>query len=470
MNFRQLLDGALIDGERALELVDPATGEVFARCPAAGVDQLERAVAAASASFPAWSAQSIEQRRGMLLQIAEGVESRSTELAALLTAEQGKPLNQAMFEVMSAAGILRAFAAMDLQPRTLRDDERGTVVETRRPLGVVAAITPWNFPLALLMHKLGPALLAGNTVVAKPAATTPLTTLAFAEICQPILPRGVLNVICDNNDLGDRLTAHPDIAKIAFTGSTATGRKVMATAAATLKRVTLELGGNDAAIVLDDVDVEAVAARIFDNAMVNAGQVCVAIKRVYVPRAMYDRFCAALTGHAARSVIDAGTVEGVTIGPVQNAPHFLKLKQLLEECRSEGEIVAGGAPLDRPGYFIPPTIVRDVADDARIVCEEQFGPILPVMAYDSVDEAITRANASQFGLAGSIWGNDRVHAMAVAGRLAAGTVWVNQHLVLDPAIPFRGARQSGIGAELGQEGLWEYTQPMIVYAAPVAKR
>lgn len=242
MTFQQLINGELVGGERSIGVINPATGEVFAQCPAAGETQLEQAVAAAKASCPGWAATSVGDRRALILQLADEIERNSGNLAPLLTAEQGKPLDQAMFEVMGAAIILRTFAAMDLQPRTLRDDERGTVVEIRRPLGVVAAIIPWNFPLALLMHKLGPALLAGNSVVAKPAATTPLTTLEFARICASVLPQGVLNVICDDNDLGALLASHPDIGKIAFTGSTATGRKVMAAAGATLKRVTLELG------------------------------------------------------------------------------------------------------------------------------------------------------------------------------------------------------------------------------------
>lgn len=464
MDFKLLINGDLVDGEGAIPVVNPATGDIFAYCPTADAAQLDAAVAAAKASFPSWSASSIDVRREMIQSIAGAIEANAEQFAALLTSEQGKPTDQAMFEVMGAAYILRAFAGMDLSPRILRDDGTAKVIELRRPLGVVAAITPWNFPLLLLMNKIGPALLAGNCIVAKPAPTTPLTTLLFAKICAPILPPGVLNVICDDNDLGEQLTSHPDIAKVSFTGSTATGRKIMQAGATSLKRLTLELGGNDAAIILDDADLTTTAAQIFQGAMINAGQVCVAVKRVYVPAAMYDPFCAELARLACAAIVDAGTVAGVQIGPVQNIAQFEKLKILLHECQTTGTIIAGGHPLERPGYFIAPTIVRDVPDDARIVREEQFGPILPVLQYDDLNDAIVRINACEFGLAGSVWGHDLERAMHVAERFASGTIWVNQHMAMDPSVPFRGTKQSGIGTELGQEGLWEYTQPMIVNA------
>jgi acyl-CoA reductase-like NAD-dependent aldehyde dehydrogenase len=336
------------------------------------------------------------------------------------------------------------------------------------PLGTVAAITPWNYPLLLLMNKLAPALMAGNTVVVKPAPTTPLTTLLFGEICAQILPPGVVNIIVDANDLGGLLTAHPGIAKVAFTGSTATGKKVMASAAATVKRVTLELGGNDGAIVLDDVEPTSAARHLFDGAMLNAGQICVAIKRAYVPTSIYDEVCEELIRLANTAVVDNGMHQGTQIGPIQNLMQFEKLKDLLADSAQHGKIIAGGHALDRAGYFIAPTIVRDVSDDARIVKEEQFGPILPVLAYDDVDEVIARVNNSDYGLAGTVWGKDLDRANAVARQMDCGTVWVNQHLTIDATIPFRGAKQSGFGGELGLEGLKEYTQARIVNSVALA--
>lgn len=467
-SFRLLIDGALVDGAGSIEVINPATARPFAMAPRADADQLNQAVDAARRAFPEWSARPVEDRAEALEWLAAALEARAGEFAALLTAEQGKPLDQAMGEVIGCTHILRAFRDRRLEPNVLRDSGVNRVVEHRRPLGVVAAITPWNFPLILLMNKLGPALITGNTMVVKPAPTTPLTTLLFGELCAEHLPPGVVNIIVDENDLGPLLTTHPGIDKIAFTGSTATGKKVMASAAGTVKRVTLELGGNDAAIVLDDVDPALAARKVFDGAMVNAGQVCVAIKRAYVPAAIYDEVCAHLADLANAAVVDDGTCQGATIGPVQNRMQFEKLCSLLQDAAESGTVIAGGAPLDREGYFIAPTIVRDLPEDARLVREEQFGPVLPVLSYDDIDEVIARANASEFGLGGTVWGQDLARACAVAERIDSGTVWVNQHLAIEPDIPFRGARQSGLGGELGQDGLHEYTQAHIVNAIELA--
>ena len=465
--FTLLIDGKASVGASSFDVVNPATGQAFAQCPKADAALLDRAVAAAKAAFPAWAARPIDERAALVSALADALEARTAEFAALLTREQGKPLPQATSEVMATVQTLRAFAGMRPDLRTLKETEGNRVVEHRTPLGVVAAITPWNFPLVLVVNKLGPALVTGNTMVLKPAPTTPLTTLLFGELCGEILPPGVVNVICDENDLGARLTAHPDVAKVAFTGSTATGRKVLGSSADTLKRVTLELGGNDAAIVLDDVEPALAARKVFQGAMANAGQVCVAVKRAYVPAAMYDAVCDELVKLAGEAVVDDGARQGTTIGPLQNAAQFEKVKNLLEDARATGTVIAGGAPLDRPGYFIPPTIVRDLDDDARLVREEQFGPVLPVLKYDDIDDVIARANRSEYGLGGTVWGADLARATEVAMRIDSGTVWVNQHMAIHPAIPFRGARQSGLGGELGQEGLHEYTQAHIVNAVPL---
>ncbi len=463
-DFHLLINGALVAGDDTMAVLNPATEQPVAQCPVASEAQLQQAVAAAKAAFPAWSARPQDERRALVARLADAIATHSEELASLLTAEQGKPLDQAMYEIIGATMALRAFADMTIEPRVLRDDGTNRIVELRAPLGVVAAITPWNFPLILLMNKLGPALVAGNTMVAKPAPTTPLVTLRFAELANAILPAGVLNVITDRNDLGGLLTAHPDVAKVSFTGSTATGKKVMASAADTVKRVTLELGGNDAAIVLDDVDPVAIAGRVFQGAMMNAGQICVAVKRAYVPEAMYDVFCDELARLAKAAVVDDGANQGAQIGPVQNRQQYEKLKGFLADAREHGTVIAGGDVIDRPGYFVQPTIVRDIADDARLVREEQFGPVLPVLKYTDIDEVIDRANDSDYGLGGTVWGRDLARATAVAERINTGTVWVNQHLAIDNSIPFRGAKQSGIGGELGEAGLHEYTQARIVNA------
>jgi acyl-CoA reductase-like NAD-dependent aldehyde dehydrogenase len=464
-DYPLVIDGQLVAGAMTLDVINPATGRLLAQCARADKAQLDAAVAAAKLAFPAWSATPIETRREALVKIADALQARGAEFARLLTQEQGKPLGAAMHEVGGAVAMIRAFAAMDLPVKILRDNDSERIVQQRAPLGVVAAITPWNFPLVLLMIKVAPALLAGNTVVAKPAPTTPLITLLFGELCVPLLPPGVLNVIVDQNDLGGVLTQHPDVVKVAFTGSTATGRKVMASVAGTVKRLTLELGGNDAAIVLDDVDVNTVAAKVFQGAMMNSGQVCLAIKRLYVPDSMYEAMCAELARLANATVVGDGLDAATQMGPLQNKTQFEKVKEFLVDGRTHGKVIAGGAALDRDGYFIAPTIVRDIPDDARLVREEQFGPVLPVLRYSSLDDAIARANGTEYGLGGTVWGADSKRAYEVAQRMTAGTVWVNKHLELPPDIPFGGAKQSGFGTEMGQAGLEEFTQSRIINMA-----
>ena len=463
--YHLLIDGALTTGAATLDVVNPATGRLLAKCARADKAQLHAAVAAAKNAFPSWSATSIDARREVLLKMADALLARAPEFARLLTQEQGKPLAHATEEIGGAVAMLRVFAAMSLPSKVLRENDRERIVQQHLPLGVVAAITPWNFPVMLLMIKVAPALLAGNTIVAKPAPTTPLTTLLFGEVCAALVPRGVLNIIVDQNDLGAELTQHPDVAKVAFTGSTATGRKVMASAAGSIKRLTLELGGNDAAIVLDDVDVKAVAVKIFQGAMVNSGQVCLAIKRVYVPEKIYEAMCAELVALARSAIVGDGLDAATQYGPLQNKAQYEKVKGFLRDAHLHGKVIAGGAALEREGYFIAPTIVRDIADDSRLVQEEQFGPVLPVLKYSDLDDAIARANDTEYGLGGTVWGTDLNRAYAVAQQICAGTVWVNKHLDLPPDVPFAGAKQSGFGAEMGQEGLEEFTQVRIINIA-----
>jgi acyl-CoA reductase-like NAD-dependent aldehyde dehydrogenase len=464
-DFRLLINGKLVKGAGALDVINPATGRTLTTAPRADQAQLDQAVTAAKTAFPAWSATPLRQRAALLIKLAEAPEAEHGAFARLLTQEQGKPLQQALDEIAYSIATLRYFATLDLPSEVLKEDSTRKVVRHHKPLGVVAAITPWNFPVFLLMIKVAPALLAGNTVVAKPAPTTPLTTLRFGELCARALPAGVVNLIVDRNDLGPALTAHPDVAKVAFTGSTATGKKVMASVAGTLKRLTLELGGNDAAIVLADIDPNEVAPKIYAAAMANAGQVCIAIKRLYVHDSVHDAVCEELGRLARETVVGDGLEQGTQMGPLQNQAQFEKVKGFLEDARRTGRIVAGGGVLEREGYFVQPTIVRDISDNARLVREEQFGPVLPVLRYSDIDEVIERANDTDFGLGGSVWSSDRDRAFEVAARINAGTVWVNKHFDLAPDTPYAGAKQSGIGAELGREGLEEFTQATIINVA-----
>ena len=463
--YSLLIDGKMVTGDQTMPVLNPATEEVLAQCPRASKDQLDAAVAAAKAAYPAWAATPIEERRKLVIKMAEAIEANSGELARLLTSEQGKPLPDAKREVMGMAAFFRALSAFDLPVKVLEESENRRVEAHRLPLGVVGAIIPWNFPLLTIGFKVPPALLAGNTVVVKPSPTTPLSTLRFAELVATVLPPGVLNVIADANDLGEAMTGHPDIRKISFTGSTDTGRKVMASAASTLKRMTLELGGNDAAIVLDDSDLKTVAPKVFAGAMMNSGQVCLAIKRLYVHESQYDAMCAALGQMARETVVDDGLKQGTQMGPLQNKTQFEKVKGYLNDARQKGKIVAGGDVPDRKGYFIEPTIVRDIADDARLVQEEQFGPVLPVLRYSDIDEVIARANNTQYGLGGTIWSSNPDRAFEVAAKIVSGTVWINQHMDLPADIACTGAKQSGIGLQMGQEGLEEFTQMKMINMA-----
>jgi len=465
LDYKLLIDGELVPGADSFDVINPATGRVFARAPRANRAQLEQAIAAAKAAYPAWARQSILDRRLLLGKLADTLNGRSKEMARLLTQEQGKPLLAATREIERAAVQIHAFANMNLRVEVLRKTDTVKIVRQRAPLGVVAAITPWNSPVLLLMAKLAPALLAGNTIVVKPAPTTPLTTLRFGEMCAQVLPKGVVNIVTDLNDLGEALTSHPDIAKVAFTGSTATGRKVMASAAGTVKRLTLELGGNDPAIVLDDANVKEVAAKVFAGAMANSGQICLAIKRAYVHDSQYEEFCAELARLAEAAVVGDGLKEGTQYGPLQNKQQFERVLEYVEDARQHGKIIAGGRSLPGGGYFVLPTIVRDIPEDARVVREEQFGPILPVLRYSSVDDVIARANDSPYGLGATVWSADVERAYQVASRIEAGTVWVNKHMDLSPEIPFAGAKQSGHGTEMGQEGLEEFTQSRVVNMA-----
>jgi acyl-CoA reductase-like NAD-dependent aldehyde dehydrogenase len=464
-SYKLLIGGELVPGAMTSTVINPATEDVLATAPRADLAQLHQAVAAAKAAFPAWSALPIHARGALLAKLADAMEVHQHELATLLTEEQGKPLAEAEGEIIGAIASIRYFASLRLPPMVLKEDAKRRIVQERVPLGVIAAITPWNVPVILLAIKIAAALLAGNTVVAKPAATTPLTTLVIGELCAGILPPGVINIIADQNDLGSALTGHPDVAKVTFTGSTATGKKVMESAAASLKRLTLELGGNDAAIVLDDVDPKEVAPELLASAMFNSGQGCVTIKRLYVHDSQYGEMCDELGRLAREIIVDDGIKHGTQMGPLQNKAHFEKVKGFLEDAQQNGNIVAGGKTLNRRGYFVQPTIVRDIADDARLVKEEQFGPILPVLRYSNVDDAIARANDTDFGLGGSVWSKDLDRASAVAARIDSGTVWINQHLDMRPEVPFSGTKQSGIGTEQGQEGLEEFTRVKIINMA-----
>ncbi|MEU5882576.1 aldehyde dehydrogenase family protein [Spirillospora sp. NPDC047279] len=461
--FTMTIDGQSVEAPGTFDVINPATGDVADQAPDAAREQLDQAMAAAAAAFPAWRADE-QARRKALQAAADLLFAKSEEIGRILTLEQGKPLADATMEVVGAGVWIKYFADLELPREVIQDDDAAFVEVIRRPMGVVAAITPWNYPLLLAIWKLAPALLAGNTMVLKPSPFTPLSSLKLGEVLRDVLPPGVFNVVTGGDDLGAWMTGHETPRKISFTGSVATGKRVAAAAAPDLKRVTLELGGNDPAILLDDADPAAVADKLFGAAFMNNGQVCSAIKRVYVPESLYGDVVDALAAKANAARVGNGLEEGVQLGPINNRPQYERVSELVADAIAKGaRAAAGGKAIDGPGYFFEPTILADVSDGARIVDEEQFGPALPIVRYSDLDEALARANGTHFGLSGSVWSADAERAGEVASRLECGTAWVNTHLALAPHQPFGGFKWSGVGVENGPWGLYGFTEIQVLH-------
>ena len=462
-DYRMTIGGKLVTSEAMLDVINPANGMVFAKAPDCSASQLDEAVSAASSAFASWRSTRIEHRQDLLLEAAAALEVNAPDLARLFTREQGRPTEGALAEIGIGIAWLRAHASME-PPVHVTDEGDGQWIETRYvPLGVIGAISPWNFPINLSIWKIAPALLAGNTIVLKPSPFTPLCMLKIGELFNAIFPPGVFNVITGNDSLGPLMTAHPGFAKISFTGSTATGKRVMESAAKDLKRITLELGGNDAAIIMPDVDVDAVAVRIFYGAFFNTAQICVATKRLYIHESIYDQMRDKLLEIARATKIGDGSEQGTDLGPIQNKRQFERVRALIEDARKTNLVLLEGADVPSEGYFVPITLVDNPPEDARVVTEEAFGPVLPLLKFNDIDDVIARANDSEYGLAGSVWSNDVEAAKAIARRMETGTVWINQNLVLRPDTPFAGHKQSGFGVENGIEGLLEYMAPQTVY-------
>ncbi|MGI5498648.1 aldehyde dehydrogenase family protein [Lentzea sp. CA-135723] len=462
--FTMTIDGRAVGGRTTFAVVDPATLRTAGAAPACTPEQLDEAVATARRAQPAWAALSETDRQKHLVAIADVVDAHADELAGLVTLEQGKPLALALGEVGGLSHWLRETATLSLPSAVNQDDAERRSVTAHVPLGVVAAITPWNYPLGQLGFKLGPALLAGNAVVLKPSTFTPLSALRLGELLRGVLPPGVLNVVSGLDELGPLVTAHRGFDMISFTGSTETGRAVAANAAASLARVTLELGGNDPAIVLADADVDAVAEQLFWAAFANSGQICLAVKRLYAHTDVYDRLAARLTEIAAQVRVGNGFDEGVRLGPLSNRRQHDRVAGLIADARENGYEFLTGDDGETPGegYFIRPTIIGDPPEDARVVREEQFGPVLPLLRFDDVDDVVDRANAGEHGLGASVWTSDPEAAVALARRLRAGTVWINEVMHLSPHVPFGGVKQSGLGVESGLAGLLEFTERQTV--------
>jgi acyl-CoA reductase-like NAD-dependent aldehyde dehydrogenase len=454
-----IISAVPVPGPNLVDIANPAGGDTVGRLAGADAGMALAAVAAAKAAFRTWGTTSLAERAERLRMCADIIEANAEELAHLLTLEQGKPLGGmgSRFELGGAVAWTRHTAGLSIDSDILQDDGETNIQVARRPLGVVVSITPWNWPVMIAVWHIMPAMLAGNTVVIKPSPFTPLSTIRLVELLQAALPPGVLNVVAGDDTLGPVLTSHPDVAKITFTGSCATGSQVMKSAAPTHKRLTLELGGNDAAIVLPDVDPAAIAEGLFWGAFINNGQTCAAMKRLFVHDDVYEAVCAALVTYSSAVSMGNGLDESTALGPLQNPRQLEIVDRLVQAAKAEGcRILTGGDRSDHAGNFYPVTLIADARPGMAIVDEEQFGPALPIMRYSSVDDALAMANDVNVGLGGSVWSSDRLAARKLAARMECGSVWINRHGTLRPDTPFGGVKSSGFGVEFGAYGLAEF--------------
>ncbi len=465
--YSLIIDGKCVAASNTFEVRNPSTGDVVGHAPEATASELDAAVAAANRAFQSWSKWTDAELQTACEAVTGKIAEHSEELAILVTKEQGKPLNGlgSRWELGGAGAWAGYTSALSLPVKVLQDNNEGKVEMHRKPLGVVGCITPWNFPVLIAIWHIMPALRTGNTVVIKPSPYTPLSTIRLVEIMNEVLPAGVVNCVTGSDgtgSIGASMSAHPDIRKIVFTGSCATGAKVMRSAAETMKRLTLEMGGNDAGIVLPDVDPAQIAEGLFWGGFINNGQTCAAMKRLYVHEDVYDGVCEALVAFAKNIPMGDGMSENSILGPIQNQMQFDKVHRLVEAGKQEGRVLLGGEAGD--GLFFPATIIADLGNDNPLVAEEQFGPALPIIKYSDLDEAVAQANASDNGLGGSVWSKDIARAKEVAMRLECGSVWINKHGAIQPNAPFGGVKKSGIGVEFAEEGLQEYTDVQVVFS------
>lgn len=470
-DLAMLIGGEWVGAKESIDTVDPATGRLLGRLPDASAADVDRAVAAARAALPVWAATPPAERARILWAIADRIDSHIDELAELETLDQGKPLYVGRYaEIPGAAAQFRYFAgqAMSIEGHTITPSityqpagKQVAAWTLREPVGVVAAIVPWNSPLVLTAMKLAPALAAGCVVVLKPAEDTSITALRLAELMQDAgLPAGVLNVVTGRGaTAGAALAAHPGVDKVAFTGSTATGRAIVAASCGNLKRVTLELGGKSPVIILPDADLDLAIPGAANAIFFNSGQVCVAGSRAYVHASVYDQVLERLADQANALQLGHGLNPASQMGPLVSTRQAERVAAYVEQSRREGaSIVAGGDRLGDHGSFVEPTIVANVRPDMAIVREEVFGPVLVVQRFEDVDDVLCQANDSEFGLAASVWTQSLSHAHRISRALQAGTVWINCHSMFDASLPIGGIKQSGYGRDSGRPALDNYLE------------
>lgn len=464
-NYSFIINGEAVSTLQVFDVKNPATGELLGHAPIAEKAHVDAAVAAARKAQPAWAAKSDEERKAILMQVAQVLTDNTEYLAKWITQEQGKPMAGpgSMFEMQACVGWTQVPASLDLPVEVVFEDDTRRDELHRKPIGVVGAIAPWNWPLMIAIWQIIPSLRAGNTVVLKPSEYTTIGTLEMIRLMNTVLPAGVLNSISGDGQVGGFLVENQDVDKIMFTGSERTARKIIKASQGNMARLTLECGGNDPAIVLPGTDIQSKAGDLFWGAFINMGQTCACAKRLYVHEDDYENVVQVLDGVAGQMPMGNGMDEGIVLGPIQNQMQFDKVNELVEDAKANGgTIIRGGSPLGGPGYFYPITLIGNVDNGSRIVDEEQFGPVLPIIKYKTVDEAIQKANDTRTGLGGSVWGDDLTEAAKVASRIESGTVWVNQHGAIHPMVPFGGIKDSGYGVEFGVEGLKAVTQPQII--------
>ena len=452
---------------------NPATGELIDRVPAGSAGDVAEAVDAAAAAFADWKKKGMRERGMILVHAAGKVRDQHRDLARLLTMEQGKPLREAIDEVRGYANILEYYAGISAQPsgEAIRLGAAGDAFVVREPLGVCGAIIPWNMPVIIMGWKIGPALLAGNTMVLKPASTTPLTNLRLAGILDEAgLPPGVLNVVTGSGgDVGESLVRHPEVKKISFTGNGVTGRRIRELASAQVKDLTLELGGSDPMIVMDDADIDKAVEGALRGRFYNAGQVCTAVKRLYLHEKIAGVFVQKLKTRVSALNVGNGLGPKTDMGPLNSAEQRDRIVQMVDRTREQnsGTVVTGGTVLRgkayESGYFYHPTLVTDVAPDSCLITEELFGPVMPVITVSDLDDAIVRANASRYGLGASVWTKNLHTAKRVFDEVQAGVIWVNRHLTIPPEVPFGGTKESGIGRENGYHAIDQYSRTKTLF-------
>jgi acyl-CoA reductase-like NAD-dependent aldehyde dehydrogenase len=469
--YLNTIDGRLVGSDQTFQSINPATGEPIGRVPVSTCAQVAEAIAAARAAQPAWAARPDAERKALMMRVAEVIKANAAYLAEWVTREQGKPLGGvgpdqvpgSRFELWGCEVWTQVPASLDLPIEVVFEDETRRDEVHRKPFGVVGAVAPWNWPLLIAIWQIVPSIRAGNTVVIKPSEYTSIATLELVRLISEVLPKGVVNSVSGPGEVGSWLVSDPGIDKIMFTGSGPTGVRIAEAAAKNLVPTTMELGGNDAAIVLPDADPKAIAMGLFWGAFINMGQTCACAKRLYVHESLFERTVQALKELAQAMPMGNGLEEGTVMGPIQNKMQYDKVVALVESAKQAGAtIVCGGEPKKGPGYFYPLTLVTGLKDGDRLVDEEQFGPVLPIIKYRDVEEAVASANRLDAGLGASVWSSDVAAARRVASRIQAGTVWINQHGMIHPMVPFGGIKGSGYGVEFGVEGLKSVTRPQVI--------